>query len=175
MKHIRSILAALMFLSALSAVAQSRGNQPFDLMKSLAGNWEGKNNMDESVQVSYRLTGGGSALMSEIQTQMRGRGEGMISMIHMDGGRLLLTHYCAAGNQPRMQASASPDGKSITFDFIDATKSRRLSARPHAACDFHLRGREPSHRRVALRGPGQGDRTEIRSAEKELASVLSVC
>ncbi len=121
MKHIRSILAALMFLSALSAVAQSRGNQPFDLMKSLAGNWEGKNNMDESVQVSYRLTGGGSALMSEIQTQMRGRGEGMISMIHMDGGRLLLTHYCAAGNQPRMQASASPDGKSITFDFIDAT------------------------------------------------------
>jgi hypothetical protein len=43
-------------------------------------------------------------------------------MIHMDGDRLLLTHYCAAGDQPRMQATVSPDGKSISFDFVDATK-----------------------------------------------------
>ena len=45
----------------------------------------------------------------------------MASMIHQDGGRLLLTHYCETGNQPRMQATASPDGKRITFNFLDAT------------------------------------------------------
>jgi hypothetical protein len=45
----------------------------------------------------------------------------MISMFHMDGKRLLMTHYCAAGNQPRMQAQASPDGKTLTFEFVDAT------------------------------------------------------
>jgi hypothetical protein len=74
-----------------------------------------------SVQVSYKLTAVGSALMSEIQSEMHGKSEDMISMIHFDNGRLLLTHYCAAGNQPRMQAKASADGKTITFDFVDAT------------------------------------------------------
>ena len=48
--------------------------------------------------------------------------EDMISMIHLDGpNRLLLTHYCGAGNQPRMQADISPDGKTITFNYVDAT------------------------------------------------------
>ena len=45
----------------------------------------------------------------------------MISMFHMDNDRLLLTHYCSTGNQPRMVASLSPDGKTMTFDFLDAT------------------------------------------------------
>ena len=55
-------------------------------------------------------------------SEITGHGENMISMIHFDGAnRLLLTHYCGAGNQPRMQASASPDGKTITFNFLDAT------------------------------------------------------
>jgi hypothetical protein len=47
--------------------------------------------------------------------------EDMISMFHIDNDRVLMTHYCAAGNQPRMQASMSPDGKTITFTFLDAT------------------------------------------------------
>jgi hypothetical protein len=57
--------------------------------------------------------------MSEIQ----GHGsEHMISMIHMDGpNRLMLTHYCGAGNQPRMNATTSADGKTITFEFFDGT------------------------------------------------------
>ena len=47
--------------------------------------------------------------------------ESMISIIHLDGDRLLMTHYCAAGNQPRMKATTSADGKTITFNFLDAT------------------------------------------------------
>ena len=47
--------------------------------------------------------------------------EDMVSMFNMGGNRLLLTHYCSIGNQPRMEASASPDGKTITFNYVDAT------------------------------------------------------
>ena len=48
--------------------------------------------------------------------------ENMISMFTLDGpNRIVLTHYCSVGNQPRMAATASPDGKTFTFDYFDAT------------------------------------------------------
>jgi len=118
MKALRMAACILMMLSTTAVFAQSDAQKSFDKLKSLAGSWEGKNSLGEPVQVSYRMTAGGSALMSEIM----GHGEDMITMFHLDGAsRLLMTHYCSAGNQPRMQASASPDGKSITFNFLDAT------------------------------------------------------
>jgi len=118
MKTLRIAACTLMLLSTTAVFAQSDAQKSFDQLKSLAGSWEGKNSQGQPVQVSYRMTAGGSALMSEIN----GHGEDMISMIHLDGAnRLLLTHYCAVGNQPRMLASASPDGKTITFNFVDAT------------------------------------------------------
>lgn len=118
MKAIRIAACLGMILSVNSAFAQSDAQKSFDQLKSLVGSWEGKTSTGEAVQVSFRMTSGESALMSEIVSH----GEDMISMIHLDGAnRLLLTHYCSAGNQPRMLASASADGKSISFKFLDAT------------------------------------------------------
>jgi hypothetical protein len=128
----RTTLAVTTFtlLAAMAAFAQSTGQKSFDTMKSLAGNWEGKDSMGGAVEVSNRLISGGSTVVSEIKTNMHGKAEDMISMINMDGDRLLLTHYCSAGNQPRMQATLSPDGKSITFTFVDATNLASPDA-PH--------------------------------------------
>lgn len=119
MKTFRLVLPICLMLAGASALAQTPAQKSFDQLKSLEGSWEGKNQQNMPVKVTFRDTAGGSALMSEIQ----GHGpENMISMINLDGSnRLMLTHYCGAGNQPRMTASASPDGKSITFDFLDAT------------------------------------------------------
>jgi hypothetical protein len=108
----------LMILTAVAAFAASDAQKSFDQLTTLAGSWEGKNSMGEPLQVSYRLTGGGSALMSEIA----GHGDNMITMFNLDGpSRLLMTHYCSAGNQPRMVGTMSPDGKTLTFNFLDAT------------------------------------------------------
>ena len=41
-------------------------------------------------------------------------------MYHMDGTSLVVTHYCAMGNQPRMRASGF-EGNTIHFHFDDVT------------------------------------------------------
>jgi len=121
MKAKHFAVAVFVVFAILSAAAQSNPQKSFEAMKSLAGNWAGKTTMGDPVEVSYRITAGGSSLLSEIQSGMKGHNEDMISMINLDNDRLLMTHYCSAGNQPRMVATASPDGKTITFDFLDAT------------------------------------------------------
>lgn len=121
MKNLKMIAGCGLLLFATSMFGQSTPQSSFELMKSLAGNWEGKTAMGDTAHVSFRLTAGDTALMSEIQNEMGGRSEDMITMIHLDKGRLILTHYCPTGNQPRMQAKPSAHSKSITFDFVDAT------------------------------------------------------
>jgi hypothetical protein len=121
MKTLRTAISFAMILTTLAAVAEPNSQKSFDVLKALSGTWEGKNTQGKPVEVSYRMTAGGSALMSEILATEMDKQEDMISMFHMDGDRLLLTHYCAAGNQPRMAATLSPDGKSVMFDFVDAT------------------------------------------------------
>jgi len=113
MKMLRVVLIALIATVAMASDTQ----KSFDALKTLAGSWAGKGSQGQPVQVSYRVTAGGSALMSEIT----GEHEDMVTMFHPDGTRLLMTHYCGAGNQPRMVGTASPDGKTITFNFLDAT------------------------------------------------------
>jgi len=119
MKSLRIALSLFLLLTATFALSQTAAQKSFDQLKSLSGSWEGKNADGKPLLVSFRNTAGGSALMSEIMGEGH---ENMISMIHLDGpNRLLMTHYCGAGNQPRMAATTSPDGKTITFDFFDAT------------------------------------------------------
>lgn len=115
----RLALVLTLTLAATAACAQSDAQKSFAQVTSLSGDWTGKASNGHEVEVSFREIAGGSAIMSEIH----GHGpENMVSMFHMDGpNRLLITHYCGAGNQPRMLASTSPDGKTITFTYLDAT------------------------------------------------------
>ena len=110
------LFVVLLFVST-PAFAQPTAQKSFDELKSLAGSWEGTLE-GQPLHVWLRVTSMGNTLMHE----MKGPGpDDPITMFHMDGDRLFLTHYCDAGNQPRMVATVSPDGKTIVFDYLDAT------------------------------------------------------
>ncbi len=147
MKSLRFMLSlVLMSLSTVAfaqfdaqkPVAQSDAQKSFDKLKALAGSWEGKLTTvpqaaeveGKLAQVSLRVTSMGNALMHEIK--LEGRPDDPITMLYLDGDRLLLTHYCDAGNRPRMVGKMSPDGKTVEFDFLDVAGSTQYGHMHHA-------------------------------------------
>src|SRR5438309_5509671 len=127
MKSLRLMLSVVV-LTALSPVvfAQSDAQKSFDKLKTLAGSWEGHVTVvppqpamadGTLMQVSLRVTSRGNTLVHEMKEagtpDDATRYDHPVTMLYLDGDRLLLTHYCDAGNRPRMAARVSPDGKTV--------------------------------------------------------------
>jgi hypothetical protein len=92
-------------------------NARFEQFKQLAGEWVGKKDGME-LRATYKVTAGGSAV---VETIFPGTEHEMITVIHMDGDDLRLTHYCMLGNQPQMKADGKGDPGKIEFKFVKAT------------------------------------------------------
>jgi hypothetical protein len=140
-----SVLFILMAAAAFAADAttnQSDSQKAFDQLKTLSGTWEGHVSTfpqapeieGKTMHVSLRTTSMGNALVHEMQGE--GRPDDPITMLYLDGDRLLLTHYCDAGNRPRMTGRMSPDGKTVEFEFLDVAGSTAYGHMHHAVFTF---------------------------------------
>jgi len=111
------VLAFVMTLASLPATAgEGDAATAFDRLKPLVGTWEGKGPDGSTATVTYRLVSNGTALMEELSV------EGMVTMYYPDGDAVMLTHYCAGNNQPRMRAVRPKAGDpSLKFAFQDIT------------------------------------------------------
>ena len=99
----------------------------FERFKQLTGTWIGRSTKGWEDEVAIDVIAGGSVVRSSSFNAHPG--ETMLTLFHMDGGRLMLAHYCVAQNQPRMVASRFEDGgRKVVFDFLDATNLRRPGA-----------------------------------------------
>jgi hypothetical protein len=86
----------------LFAKTQESSAGAFDELRTLSGNWEGTvawtGKTASKVSAHYYITGNGSAVVEDLSNG--------ISVYHLDGADLRMTHYCAAQNQPRLRASS---------------------------------------------------------------------
>jgi hypothetical protein len=97
----------------------------FEKLKSLEGRWQSVGADGKKKMTTYEVVANGSALFERYEDESMPPGSEMLTLYHLDGGRLLLTHYCMSGNQPRMQATSfdAATGE-LKFDFLDATNLR---------------------------------------------------
>jgi hypothetical protein len=98
--------------------------EAFDRLASLAGTWQGSSSaagtrevVDDDLVFEYRITGGGSVLTEFANA---GTGNEMLSVFYLDGQRLILQHYCSAGNQPRLEL-VHADSTTLRFDLAGGT------------------------------------------------------
>ena len=94
----------------------------FSYLKTLAGDWERQSNDHEhgssSRIVTFRVSAAGSAV---IETYNAGLPNEMVSVYHMDGKELIMTHYCALQNAPVMKFEKSNKPGEIKLAFAGGT------------------------------------------------------
>ena len=116
MKRWMSVAGLVMVASLLSYAAEP--NPTFARLQTLVGTWESKMPDGKIALTDVKSMSAGSALMMTQGDEQYGT---MVTMIHPDGNRVMLTHYCSSKNQPRMVAEAMTDAKTIKFTFLDVT------------------------------------------------------
>ena len=85
----------------------------FDRLKALVGTWEAAGPQGRTLTNTIRLVSNGTALEETFQST---EDDQMVTLYTADGNRLAMTHYCVAGNQPRMETIAVT-GDQTEFDF----------------------------------------------------------
>jgi hypothetical protein len=145
MKILRLALVSAVVLFATgstSLVAQrdsaaSAGKQGLDKLKALAGEWidaDGVFGKKGAVAVTYRVTSGGKAVVETFPVNTPFE---MVTVYHLDGDDLVLTHYCSGGTQPRMR-SAGLKGNALAFAFDGGTNIDPATTSHMHAAEFEF-------------------------------------
>jgi len=99
--------------------SQAQPASGFDRLKILVGTWEATSPQGKPLTNTIRLVSNGTALEETFQSA---DADQMVTLYTPNGNRLAMTHYCAAGNQPRMESPAvTVDQKEFDFSLTGIT------------------------------------------------------
>ena len=131
------LLAATVSAGAARKAAANTEVDPgtaFSRLKALVGDWDAESSQGKA-HSRFELIAGGSVLLEHFTEP---GGQEMLTAYHLDGSRLVLTHYCVAGNQPQMVAERF-EGASGELDFAFAGGSNIAPGAGHMHdAVFHL-------------------------------------
>lgn len=143
-----SLVAANPSIARESALDAELAVRAFEHFRSLEGEWRTESTKGWRGRMKFRSLARGTVVLGLSEFDDATPDRAMAVVFHLDGDRLLLTHYCEAGNQPRLVATrASRDLREIHFEFLDGTN---LASRDEGHMDrviyrFEGRDRYRSH------------------------------
>ena len=123
------------------AGSQAQPASGLDRLETLVGTWQAVTPQGGTLTNTIRLVSNGTALEETSQSTEHDQ---MVTLYTADGNRLAMTHYCTAGNQPRMETLAvTGDQNEFDFSFTGITNL----AGPNAGHMRHLviRIADPDH------------------------------
>lgn len=133
---------------------------------TLAGRWESVTAKGTVIRLTFEPISRGSALVERYEA-----GSTVTQTVyHLDGERLLLTHYCAQGNQPRLVATLGEAGGKLPFTFLDVTNLMNQGASRMVACEFAFEDADHFTRSETYRN-ADGDDTTTRRYTRVAAAA----
>lgn len=110
----RNALLVNFTLLAMSGTAfAADSEETMSRLAELEGDWmllDENGEVTDIVASTFRVTASGSTLMERMFPDSPD-GYEMLNVYHIDGDRVLMTHYCSAGNQPRLSAISTDDDR----------------------------------------------------------------
>jgi hypothetical protein len=126
---------ALLLVAAVGADDKHEGKSSkhpgLERLKKLAGEWlatDAQGKPTSQLVSVFKVSAGGSAVQ---ETIFPGSAHEMVTLYHLDGKDLVLTHYCSIGNQPRMKADPHSPPNRLAFKFAGGSNL-------NAAKDMHI-------------------------------------
>lgn len=142
------LILALSFLLTLPLAAAdlpeltSPAAEAFARLKSLQGTWKGVTADERAATLEVSITAGGNTVMERFAMDGMGHEnpeQSMLTLYHLDGQDLMLTHYCVSNNQPRMRADLSSGEPDVfRFELFDATNLTNPDAGHMYKAKIHL-------------------------------------
>ena len=117
-----AVVLALSLAACGGASPVARGlddPEAFARLAAIAGDWTATTDSGGTVTVTYRLVSRGTALVEDWTTPS---GVSTVTVYHPDHATVLLTHYCAQGNQARLRLVEASPGH-FRFERFDVTNA----------------------------------------------------
>src|SRR5436305_11720572 len=122
---------ALLALTVAAGAAEKAPTSGLEKLKKLAGTWvaaDDKGQPTDQVVSVFKVISAGSAVQESI---FPGTNHEMVSVYFRDGQDVIMTHYCALGNQPKMKLDPASPANRLDFTFAGGTNV-------NAAKDMHM-------------------------------------
>jgi hypothetical protein len=125
----RSFLLDFVVADSVKPANETAARAAFEQLKSLEGNWVGSSG-GMPASATYSVSSQGSVVLERLTVEDPIE---MVTVYHLDRGRLVAEHFCMNGTQPRLYLDSTSTPGALSFAFAGATNLR-------SPTDGHMHG-----------------------------------